>query len=160
MCLSELKYYNIYKYSRNNIFTIYIYIYWQRISVEQQWMCCNCAPVWSECSGCGRMGRCHQSLWWAETSRCVSVELSETSGLQTVQEQSRAVRINTLLHRLSSNRQNNRQSFTHWNWDVSLHFHCCVFVHEKQNWVKCIGYRSLVERRNEEQRAWINAKLK
>lgn len=68
-----------------------IYILGQRRSADQQWMCCNCAPVWSECSGCGHMGRCHQSLWWAETSQCASVELSETSELHTVQEQSRAV---------------------------------------------------------------------
>lgn len=133
-----------------------IYILGQRHSADQQWRCCNCAPVWSECSGCGHMGRCHQSLWWAETSQCASVELSETSGLHTEQEQSSSHRHDFTQAEIKQTQR--RQSFTHWNCDVSLHFYCCIFVHEKQNWIKCVGHRSLVERRN--QRAWLNQKKK
>lgn len=101
-------------------------------------------PVWNECSGRARMGRSRQSLWWAATSRCASAEPSETSGLHTAPEQRRGetFHTNTLGHKL---RQRSTQSFTHRNWDVSVHFHCRrrVSVHQNQYWVKCIGYESL-----------------
>ncbi len=105
----------------------------------------NERPVWSECSGCARMGRSRRSLWWAATSRCASAELSETSGLHTAPEQRRGetFHTNTLRHKL---RPRSTQSFTHRNWDVSVHFHHRhrrVSVHQNQNGVKCMGYESL-----------------